>query len=416
MSHEVIILALTAFCGIFLSWGVGANDFSNILSPAIGSRAVNVRQIVVIALIFELLGALLGGDKIAATVQNGIINTDLLVNTPQILVYGMLAALLASSVWIATASHFGIPVSLTNAIIGSIVGFGMLVLGWHAIHWRSIGNIGLSWIICPCAASVVAYLIFNITQKIILSTVAPLDKAKKYLPFYLFIVGFILSEITVIKALKHFSIQLHPVENILIATACGIAIVISGNILLKKIYNQPYVNYKEQFVLVEKAFAFLMIFTSCAMVYAHGANDIATATGPVITILHYVLSGSVDHNNNLLLVILTCGYVGVAIGFLTFGRKVIETVGSAITELTPIRAFCATFAAATTVVTSTSLGLPVSATQTLVGAILGVGLARGIGAIDLRIVRNIFMSWFITIPITGVLTAIFFYGFKGMFS
>jgi inorganic phosphate transporter, PiT family len=415
MSHEIFAVILACLFGLFLTWGVGANDLANILSPTLGSKAITAKQAIIIALIFELAGALFGGGKVAATVQHGIINTESLINSPALLIDGMLAALLASSLWITIASRIGVPVSLTNSIVGSVVGFGSLVLGWQAVHWGKIGFIGMSWILCPISAGCIAYLLFFSVQRLILSSDEPLAKARRYLPFFLFIVGFVLAELTVIKGLRHFAIETTLAQNITISTIIACIVLLVGQLFLKRIYARPYLDLKEQFALVEKAFALVMLFTICAMVYAHGSDDIATSTGPVAAVVSIFMAGTPTHNGNVVTLILVGGYLGVIIGFLTYGRRVAETVGSKITTLTPSRAFCATLAASCTVVTSTTIGIPVSATQTLVGAILGVGLAHGIGAIDLRIVRNIFTSWFITIPITALLTTVLFYIFKIFF-
>lgn len=417
MNHEIIFVILALIFGFLLTWGVGANDLANVLSPTIGSKAINLRQALIIALIFELGGALLGGGKVATTVQSGIVDTTVLIATPNILIYGMLAALLASSIWITTASHLGIPVSLTNSIVGSVIGFGALILGWHAVHWKMVGFIGLCWVLCPLTAGFIAFLLFTLIKNKILTKEEPLSQAKKYLPFFLFVVGFVLSELTIIKGLRHFNIHPDLTDNILIATATGFIIVLIGNIFLKRIYRSSFLDYKEQFALVEKAFSIIMMFTASAMVYAHGSDDISTASGPVAAVVNLAQTQfAALHKNSLLMMILAFGYLGVVSGFLLHGHKVVQTVGSRITELTPSRAFCATLAAACTVVTSTNIGIPVSATQTLVGAILGVGFARGIGALDLKIAQRIFASWFITIPITAILTTIFFYIFKLLFN
>lgn len=415
MSHNILFILLAGIFGLFLTWSVGANDLANVISPAFGSKALKVRHLLLIAIIFELCGALLGGGKVSATIQHGIINIDALNSAPSILVYGMLSALLASSIWIMFATHRGIPVSLTNSIVGSIIGFGIVVLGWNSVNWRTIGFIMLSWVVCPLAAGTVSYSLFSAIQRLILSSTEPLKKTKQYLPYLLFIVGFVLSEITVIRAFKNFGIHFDLHDNILISSMLGLFTYLCAQVFLDNIYKETFSDHKEQFALVERAFTVLMVLTVCAMVYAHGSDDVSTATGPVAVVVRLSQGIQIQQNGNLLLLILTCGYLGVIAGFLSYGRKVVETVGSAITELTPNRAFCATFAAATTVVTSTSMGIPVSATQTLVGAILGIGLARGIGALDLRIVRNIFASWFITLPVTGCLTVLLFYFFRFFF-
>jgi len=415
MAHDTLLLILTAIFSLTLTWGVGANDLANVLSPSLGSKAIRAGQAIAIAIIFELAGALLGGSKVASTVQHGIVNTDLLIATPNILIYGMIASLMASSFWITTSSRLGIPVSLTNSIVGSVLGFGSLVVGWHAVHWKMIGFIGLSWIACPCLAGITAYFLFNIVRKKVLSTENPIHSARRYLPIFLFVVGLILTEIMVVKALKHFSIFPSIGLHILMSIVGAALVIVLGRYFLERVYNRPYDTYKEQLTITEKAFAIMLVFTACAMVYAHGSDDIATATGPVAAVVSLTQTGTNTHNGNMLLAILTFGYIGVIIGFLTYGRRVIATIGSSLTELTPSRAFCATLAASSIVLISTNIGIPVSATQTLVGAIVGVGLARGIEAIDLRIVRNIFTSWFITIPVTATLTMLFFYVCKFFF-
>jgi inorganic phosphate transporter, PiT family len=418
MLHEIVLLFLAGLFCLFLSFGVGANDLSNVLSTTLGSKSISIRQAIIIAIIFEMLGALFGGTKVAALVQHGIIDFSVLEVQANILIYGMLAALLAAGLWMTLASHLGVPVSLTQSIVGGVVGFGILVLGPHAVYWHKIVLIAVSWLSCPLISGVAAAFLFFILQKLIFSTDQPLINAKKILPWFLFLVGMILSEITVIKGMQRFGLNFSVSLNFLIAFFCGFIVLVPGNILLNKIFvrlpnsQTNLSNHRLQFAIIEKGFAVLVLFTACAMVYAHGANDIATATGPVAAIVSLLHVGHPGHNGWILPLVLAFGYLGVVCGFFMYGRKVIETVGSAITELTPSRAFCTTIAAASTVVVSTSFGIPVSATQTLVGGVLGVGLARGIGALDLGVMRNIFLSWILTIPVTSLLAAGIFYLFK----
>ena len=399
-----------------MTWGVGANDLANIMSTTMGSKAISVKQALIVAAIFELAGALLGGGDVARTIQHGIINTTVTSYPPEIFIYGMLAVLLASATWMWLASYLGMPVSITNAIVGAMIGFGLLVLGVHAIYWKKVSYIAISWVSSPTIASIVAYLLFLSVQKLILSATDPLKKAYKFIPIYLFLIGFILSEITIVKGIKHAGFNLSLRENIAIAIGCGVIILIIGHFILKRMHPENTSDHKAQFAHVEKMFGVLMFFTVCAMVYAHGSNDVAISVGPIAAIISLIKTGHVFHNGVLISSILAIGALGVITGFFTYGRKIIKTVGSGITMLTPSRAYCATLAAAATVVVSTSTGIPVSATQTLVGAILGVGLARGIGALDLRIVRNIFVSWIITIPVVAGLTSLFFDIIKHIFS
>jgi PiT family inorganic phosphate transporter len=412
MDHHLIYILLAAILGLCVTWSVGANDLANVMSTAIGSKAVTTRQAILIAIIFEFAGALLGGHGVAVTISNGIIKTNLLTNTPFILADGMLAVLLAAATWLTLASIVGMPVSVTQTIVGSIFGFGIIILGIHAIHWQQIIYILISWVASPTLAGLISYLLFMSIQYLILATVTPLKNAKRYTPIYLFLVGFILSVITVIKGLKHFGLELHFFSEFLIALLSGIVILSIGLVALRHVDEKKTLPPRLQFIYIEKMFAILMVLTACAMVFAHGSNDVAIAVGPVAAIVDLFWRGELTQHSGLLYGILFGGCVGVLIGLLMYGRKVIATVGSGITALTPSRAFCATLAAATTVVVSTSIGIPVSATQTLVGAVLGVGLARGIGALDLGIIRNIFLSWMVTLPVGAALTIGFYLMFR----
>ncbi|KTC87434.1 MULTISPECIES: inorganic phosphate transporter [Legionella] len=404
----ILLLVAIAFC-FLMNWGVGANDLANVMSTTMGSKAITVRQAMIIAVVFEFAGAFLGGSGVTETMRDGIINTSQLSNQPVILIEGMLSVLLACTIWMNLASYLGVPVSITNALVGSMVGFGAMVLGTDTIHWQQVSRIAMGWITSPLIAGVTAYALFVSIQQTIFIKSDPLRKAKIYIPIYLFLVGTILSFITVFKGLKHFDIHLNLKQDLAVTLATSISITIIGMIFIKRIPEMPRIRRRERFLQVEKYFAVLMALTACAMVFAHGSNDVALAVGP-LTIIHSLVmqTNQPIGASNYPAWIILLGCSGVIAGFLMYGRKVIETVGSAITALTPSRAFAATLAAATTVVVATSTGIPVSATQTLVGAVLGVGLARGIGALNLRVIRNIFMSWILTLPLASLLTILAF--------
>lgn len=388
-----------------MTWGVGANDLANVMSTTMGSKAVTVRQAMLIAIIFEFAGAFLGGEGVTETMRDGIINTSQLSNEPLILIEGMLCVLFACTIWMNLASYLGVPVSITNALVGSMVGFGTIVLGPDAIHWNQVARIAIGWISSPLISGITAYALFISIQQTIFVKSNPLTKAKLYIPIYLFLIGFILSFITVFKGLNHFDIHLNLKQDLAVTLATSIIITILGMIFIKRIPEYHKIRRRERFIQVEKYFAVLMAMTACAMAFAHGSNDVALAVGP-LSIVHSLVmhSNQIFDADNYPSWIILLGCVGVVTGFLMYGRKVIETVGSSITALTPSRAFAATLSAATTVVVATSTGIPVSATQTLVGAVLGVGLARGIGALNLIVIRNIFMSWVLTLPAASMLT------------
>lgn len=388
-----------------MTWGVGANDLANVMSTTMGSKAVTVRQAMLIAIVFEFAGAFLGGEGVTETMRDGIINTSQLSNEPLILIEGMLCVLFACTIWMNLASYLGVPVSITNALVGSMVGFGTIVLGPDAIHWNQVARIAIGWVSSPLISGITAYALFISIQQTIFVKSNPLTKAKLYIPIYLFLIGFILSFITVFKGLNHFDIHLNLKQDLAVTLATSIVITILGMIFIKRIPEYHKIRRRERFIQVEKYFAVLMAMTACAMAFAHGSNDVALAVGP-LSIVHSLVmhSNQIFDADNYPSWIILLGCLGVVIGFLMYGRKVIETVGSSITALTPSRAFAATLSAATTVVVATSTGIPVSATQTLVGAVLGVGLARGIGALNLIVIRNIFMSWVLTLPAASILT------------
>lgn len=404
---------LLLFCAIALcflmTWGVGANDLANVMSTTMGSKAVTAKQAMLIAIVFEFAGAFLGGSDVTETMRDGIITSSELLNQPIIVIEGMLAILFACTVWMNLASYFGFPVSITNALVGSMVGFGSVVLGKDAIHWQQVSHIAIGWVTSPLISGITAYILFSSIQQTIFIKSNPLQRAKFYIPIYLFLVGTVLSFITVFKGLNHFGIHLNLKQNLSVTIISSLLVTFIGLFFIKQIREIPKIRRRERFLQVEKYFAVLMALTACAMVFAHGSNDVALAVGP-LTVIYSLLT----HPNQPLAInnypswIIFLGCFGVVSGLLMYGRKVIETVGSSITTLTPSRAFAATLAAATTVVVATSTGIPVSATQTLVGAVLGVGLARGIGALNLIVIRNIFMSWVLTLPVASLLTILIY--------
>ncbi|HAU3856388.1 TPA: anion permease [Legionella pneumophila] len=405
MDYSIYLLFAALILCFLMTWGVGANDLANVMSTTMGSKAVTVRQAMLIAIIFEFAGAFLGGEGVTETMRDGIINTSQLSNEPLILIEGMLCVLFACTIWMNLASYLGVPVSITNALVGSMVGFGTIVLGPDAIHWNQVARIAIGWVSSPLISGITAYALFISIQQTIFVKSNPLTKAKLYIPIYLFLIGFILSFITVFKGLNHFDIHLNLKQDLAVTLATSIKITILGMIFIKRIPEYHKIRRRERFIQVEKYFAVLMAMTACAMAFAHGSNDVALAVGP-LSIVHSLVmhSNQIFDADNYPSWIILLGCVGVVTGFLMYGRKVIETVGSSITALTPSRAFAATLSAATTVVVATSTGIPVSATQTLVGAVLGVGLARGIGALNLIVIRNIFMSWVLTLPAASMLT------------
>jgi PiT family inorganic phosphate transporter len=410
MDNAILIMIVAGIVGFIMLWSVGANDLANIMSTTMGSKAVTVRQAMIIAIVFEFAGAILGGSGVTNTIRSGIIDTNVLAHDPTLFIHGMLAVLLAGTAWMLLASYWGLPVSITNAIVGGLVGFGLIVLGVHAIYWAQVRWIALSWILSPLSAGIIAYILFRSLQRTILTAVNPLRNAQRYMPIYFFLVGIVLAFMVVLKGIAHTGIILSIQDQGLVVLGTAVIIACLGFTITQQINLAPDPGGRDRFAPVEKLFAWLMAFTACAMVFAHGSNDVAIAIGPIVGIMKLLKTSNPSLNGlPLSNAVVVLGCVSVVIGLLMYGRKVIATVGSGITSLTPSRAFAATISAATVVVISTSIGIPLSATQTLVGAVLGVGLARGIGALNITVVRNILLSWVITIPVTSLLAIVFFY-------
>lgn len=416
-SYGLILIVVAAVFGFLMAYGVGANDVANAMGTSVGSRALTIKQAIVIAAIFEFAGAYLAGGSVTSTIRGGITDASFFVDTPELMAYGMIAALLAAASWLIVASYFGWPVSTTHSIVGAIIGFAAVGVGMDAVHWDKVGGIVGSWVVTPMLAGVLAYMFFMSAQRLIFDTDNPLANAKKYVPFYMAFAAFVMTLVTVQKGLKHIGLHISTLEGYYISIAIAAVVGAIGKVVISKLKFDPAADKKMQFNNVERIFGVLMITTACCMAFAHGSNDVANAIGPLAAVVSVVSSGGeIASKAQLAWWILPLGAVGIVIGLATLGARVIKTVGTAITHLTPSRGFAAELSAASTVVIASGTGLPISTTQTLVGAVLGVGLARGIAALNLGVVRNIFISWVITLPVGAGLAIIFFYILKAIFS
>ena len=412
MEAATIYIVLAALFGLFMAWGIGANDVANAMATSVGSKALTIKQAILVAAVFEFLGAVLAGGEVTSTIRKGIVDAELLSSTPELLVYGMLAALLAAGTWLLIASHKGWPVSTTHSIVGAIVGFAAVGIGIDAVHWEKVGTIVMSWIVSPLTAGFIAFLIYLSVQWLILRREDPLARAKRFVPVYIFLAAFTITLVTILKGLKHVGLTISIGDAYLLAIAVAVFIAVVGAVAIRRIKPDPKVEKKEHFYTVERVFGVLMVVTACSMAFAHGSNDVANAIGPLAAVISVAMTGAVAAKAALPLWVLMLGGGGIVVGLATFGIRVISTVGKKITQLTPSRGFAAELAAATTIVIASGTGMPISTTHTLVGAVLGVGLARGIEAIDLRVVARIFVSWVITIPAGAFLAIVFFFLFK----
>ena len=397
-----LILIIAAFAGFFMAFGIGANDVANAMGTSVGSKAITFKQAVIIAAIFEFLGAYLAGGEVTSTIRKGIVDPNLYADNNNIFIIGMLSALMAAGTWLYIASRKGWPVSTTHSIVGAIVGFVVISLGFEAVSWSKVGTIASSWVISPITAGTMSFLIFLSAKKLILDRPNPEQAAISLIPFYSFFVAVIIGLVTARKGLKHVGLPLSDSEVLMVTIGFGVIVSIITAILL----NLNAKKIKEYGV--ESAFAILMIVTASAMAFVHGSNDVANAIGPVSAIISVASEGSIGSKASVNSWVLLLGGIGIVFGLAMLGGKVIKTVGTKITTLTPSLGFSAEMAAASTVVAATYLGFPISTTHTLVGAVIGVGLAKGVSHIDLNSIGRIVLSWLITIPIGASLTILFY--------
>ena len=416
--YGTIFLAMAVIFGFFMAWGVGANDVANAMGTSVGARAITIRQAILIAMVFEFAGAYLAGGEVTETVRSGIIDLEGagLEENPELLVYGMLSSLLAAGMWLLVASWRGWPVSTTHSIVGAIIGFAAAGISLDSVMWGEVAAIASSWVVSPVFSGVIALGLFLSVQKLVLDTDDPLANARRYVPWYIFLVGFIISLMTMIKGLSQTSLEFNFVQTALVAVGVGLVTMGLGVLLLRRLALDAPGDGHELDNL-EKVFGVLMVFTACSMAFAHGSNDVANAIGPLAAVVGVVETGGIfARESSVPEWILLLGGAGIVMGLATWGYRVITTIGRKITHLTPSRGFAAELAAATTVVIASGTGIPVSTTHTLVGAVLGVGLAKGVSALNLGMVGRIVLSWLITLPVGAVLSILFFFLFRAVFT
>ena len=411
ISEIPIALWIAGALALYMAWAIGANDVANAMGTSVGSGALTVWGAILVAAIFEFAGAFFAGGHVTDTVRKGMLDVSL-VDRDQ-LIYGMLGSLAAAGTLLVGATWFGLPVSTTHAIVGAIVGFGVVSVGPEVVNWGKIGQIVLSWLTSPLIAGVFAFVIFQITRAKVLDTKDPVAQIRKLGPIFFFLVFFIIGLVTLFKGLKPLKLNLDLTEAFMGSILLGFIGAGVGVFFIRRV-ELGQEDPKHRFSRVEKIFVVLQILTACAIAFAHGSNDVANAIGPLAAISSAISGADLGGKASVSPWMLAIGGIGIVFGLATWGYRVMETVGKRITELTPSRGFAAQLAAATTIVVASRLGIPVSTTHTLVGAVLGVGLARGISALDMRVVGKIIASWVATLPIAAGLSMFFYFFFKGL--
>ncbi len=467
MNIEILLTVIVLLVGFYMAWNIGANDVSNAMGTSVGSKALTLRRAVLIAAILEFSGAFFLGGNVSQTMQGQLIDVSQFAADPNTLIFGMCGALLGTGIWLQIASFFGLPVSTTHAIVGAIVGFGSLTLGFSGVEWSMIGSIVLSWLISPLLSGIISYCIFSVLQKKILFALNPAHATKALIPTLLFFVFGTFSLSLIFNGFGRFDFSLTFSQSLLLCAligliASGIGFIVMRRVPTPKTALAPSLRFLPQNVIsvekaikhlrrartgsldethnkitsvleelhtlksalrtktqfpertseydtVEKVFASMQIISACFVAFAHGANDVANAIAPVAAVLDTIKNGVVATSAVVPLWLLAFGGFGIVVGLATWGWRVIETIGRKITELTPTRGFSAEFGAAITILLASKLGLPISTTHCLVGAVLGVGFARGIRALNLGTLKDIALSWIITLPASAFMSIVCYF-------
>lgn len=403
MDIVTLILAACALAGLYTAWNIGANDVANAMGTSVGSGALTLRQALVIAAVFEIAGALLAGSNVTGTLSDGLIAPSAVANEPMLLAVGMTCCLISASVWLHFATSFGWPVSTTQTIIGAMLGFGLWLGGSEGVQWPVLWRVALSWVVSPLLGGLLAFQIISFLKRFVLAAPDPVGALRRIGPFLVFVVVFALSFAIIYQGEDPPRFALRTRDALLLATGVGVVGAIVARVLLVR--RASLLGEGAPTDRAERLFLFLQVLTACYVAFAHGSNDVANAAGPMAAVFGAVRDGVTDRVEvpfNVLLI----GAFGIVLGLGTYGFRVMATIGREITALTPSRGFAAELAAATTIICASVLGLPVSTTHTLVGAVVGVGLARSLGALNLRVLRGIALSWLATIPVTAALAAL----------
>ncbi len=401
MLYTVLLAAAAA--GLFMAWNIGANDVANALGTSVGSGMISTRRAVFLGSFLMFIGAVFVGRHVAETIQKGIIDPLLFQASPMLLALGMLSVLLAASTWVAIATYYGLPVSTTHSIVGAVVGFGVISVGVHNVKMVVLLSIIASWIISPIFAAILSYIVLKSLDKSILGARKPLKRAEKIGPLWVGIVFAIIGFSIIYKGLKE--LQFIPLESALLLSITTGAIAYAASFILFKMAERK-VKFESR--RVELLFGYLTILAGGYVAFGIGANDVANAVAPFAATWNIMITGDVSMKVGVEWWMLAFGGAGMVFGCLSWGYKVIATIGEKITEITPGNAFAAQFSAATVVVLASKLGLPISTTHAIVGAVVGVGLARGIKALNIKVVKDILASWVATIPTTVILAIIIY--------
>lgn len=405
MEIPVIIIILTIVAAFYTSFMGGANDLANSMGTSVGSKSLTLKKAVFVAMIFSFAGSILVGSHVCLTIKQGIVDINQLSNRPVDIALGMFAALVSAGIFIHISNLFGLPVSTTHSIVGAVIGFGIVGGGLPYFEWGNLLKIVLSWIISPLSGGILGFLLFSFVRKTILNKANPVKEVKKWRPIFIFAVFFMITLSFIYKGLKNLHLDLDFKTALIIAIVPGLIISV-GDKISQKVRRKT--SHDTRYDETERIFKALQICTAGYMAFAYGANDVGNGIAPLAAIWSVWKNEMTSSGEMVPIWILLLGGTGIIIGFAVLGYKVVETIGKKITEITPSRGFSAEFGCATTVLVLSKLGMPISTTHTIVGAVIGVGFARGIAALNLRLIKTIIATWLITVPGTAICTMILY--------
>ncbi len=395
MAPEYYILIVGYIFGFYMAWNIGANDVANSMASAVGAKAITIRQAIFIAGILNVVGAVFIGSHVTNTIRKGIVSTDILAD-PQIALIGALSALLAAALWVSFATWKSLPVSTTHSIVGAMIGFGIMAGGFSVINWAKLAAVVMSWVISPVFAMIIAFVMFKIIIRLILSRQNPFEWAMKLSPIFIGVAFMVIFLSFLFKTPLGKKLAVGTFTAVLIAILMAIVGGLIGYLLIRHFFKDKAEKGAEEI------FRRIQIGTSCYVALAQGANDVANAIGPLAVIYFLVKTGNVGGKVPVPTFLLLFGGVGIAAGISMAGYRVMDTLGHKITTLTNTRGFSVDFAAATTVMIASKMGLPVSTTHAAVGGVLGVGIARGLEAVNFRIIFQIMIYWVLTVPAAAI--------------
>lgn len=401
MDAEISLIILGIVAGAYMAWNIGANDVANAMASAVGAKAITLRQALVIAGVLTFVGATFVGSHVTQTIRKGIIDASS-IQDPRLVLLGLLSALLAASFWVFVATFKSLPVSTTHSIVGAMVGFGLIVGGPSSVNWLKLGGIVLSWIVSPILSGIVAFALFQAIDKLVLARLDTLHGAVTTTPALVAATVFLMTLALFMKTPLSDKLGIHGWFMLIVPLGAAATVYCAAFYILKVVLPTAGVSGGEEI------FRYLQVMTSCYVALGNGANDVANAMGPLSGIYFIISTGSVAVNVPVPMWILALGGLMITVGICTWGYRVIETLGSKITQLTNTRGFTVDFSTASVVLIASMMGLPVSTTHAAVGAYVGVGLAGGLQAIDLGILWRIMMYWVITVPIAAATSALIF--------